>query len=77
MKAGKTQSLLPAPDAPDVIAQIAPLVKPAAWDAWFAGLPESENIEDRRWSEPELGMKKHKPLVQFPPYEDPSKRGPR
>jgi hypothetical protein len=28
-------------------------IDPAAWDAWFAGLPQSENIEDRRPSEPE------------------------
>jgi hypothetical protein len=31
--------------------QIANVVKPDPWDAWFAGLPESTNVEDLRTPE--------------------------
>jgi hypothetical protein len=47
------------------------LVRPAAWDAWLASRPESENVEDRRAAEDiawdNRVRPKPPPLVQFPP----------
>jgi hypothetical protein len=64
---------------------VASRINPHAWDAWLARGPYSTNIEDER-SPQQIEMsnyytrkakKPKKPLVQFPPYEEPSKRGPR
>jgi hypothetical protein len=54
---------------------------PENWDAWIASRPESDNVEDRRTPEQiawdNRVRQKLPPLVQFPPYEEPKKRGPR
>jgi hypothetical protein len=36
---------------------LATRVHPAAWDAWLRGLPESENIEDRRGTPGYIGYR--------------------